>query len=124
MREATEDENALRRNGDVPLELKVHLIGERPSGETPADSPIVKLACSATKTLGAESRLHQASTDANMPISLGIPAVTLGAGGTSGNSHTLDEWYDPLGRAIGLKRALLVILGTVGIGENLGGKGK
>jgi hypothetical protein len=45
---------------------------------------------------------------------MGIPAITLGAGGTSGNSHTLDEWYDPRDRDLGLKRALLVMLGMVG----------
>lgn len=115
MREAAEDENAMRRNGDRALELKVDLIGERPSGETPADAALVKMACDATEALGFSPRLSKASTDSNLPISLGIPAVTLGAGGTSGNSHTLEEWYDPRGRDLGLKRALLVILGMVGI---------
>jgi tripeptide aminopeptidase len=91
------------------------LIGERPSGETPADAPIVRLAWDATEALGSTPHLDQSSTDSNLPISLGIPAVTLGAGGTSGNSHTLEEWYDPRGRDVGLKRALLVILGLVGI---------
>ncbi|MCA1573548.1 MAG: peptidase M20, partial [Acidobacteria bacterium] len=54
-----------------------------------------------------------ASTDSNVPISLGVPAITLGGGGMSGNSHTIDEWYDPSDREAGLKRALLVILGMV-----------
>jgi acetylornithine deacetylase/succinyl-diaminopimelate desuccinylase-like protein len=115
MREATEEENAGVRNGDRPLELNASLIGERPNGETPANSPLVKLACEATEALGSKPRLAQASTDSNLPISLGIPAITLGAGGTAGNSHTLDEWYDPRGREAGLKRALLVILGIVGL---------
>jgi tripeptide aminopeptidase len=114
MREAAEDENAMRRNGARPLELKLELIGERPSGQTPVDSLIVKLACEATEALGSKPRFDQSSTDSNLPISLGIPAVTLGAGGTSGNPHTLEEWYDPRGREAGLKRALLVILGMVG----------
>lgn len=113
VREAAEDENSGRRNGERPLELKVDLIGERPSGETPADAAIVRLACEATEVVGSTPRLNRASTDSNLPISLGIPAVTLGAGGTSGNSHALDEWYDPRGREAGLKRALLIILGTV-----------
>lgn len=115
MREAAEDENAVRRNGDRPLELKVVLIGERPSGETPADADLVSLAWEATEALGAKPRFDQSSTDSNLPISLGIPAITLGAGGTSGNSHTLEEWYDPRDRDAGLKRALLVILGMVGL---------
>ena len=116
VREAIDEENAKRRAGDPLLKLKVDLIGERPTGATPADSPLVELAIEATKLLGVEPRLDQSSTDSNLPISLGIPAITLGAGGTSGSSHSLDEWYDPRGRDLGLKRGLLVILGLVGHG--------
>lgn len=115
VRQAADEENANRRPGDPLLELKVDLIGERPTGETPADSPLVELAVEATKTFGVEPLLDQSSTDSNLPISLGIPAITLGAGGTSGATHTLAEWFDPRGRDLGLKRGLLVILGTVGI---------
>jgi acetylornithine deacetylase/succinyl-diaminopimelate desuccinylase-like protein len=118
VRQAVDEENATRRPGDPLLELKVDLIGERPSGETPPDSALVELAVEATKILGIEPRLDQSSTDSNLPISLGIPAITLGAGGTSGSSHTLAEWYDPTGRDLGLKRALLVILGVVGLVAN------
>ena len=115
VREATEDENGARRAGDRPLELTVQLIGERPSGETPADSTLVQSALEASRAVGAPARLNQASTDSNFPISLGIPAITIGAGGTSGNSHTLEEWYDPRGREVGLKRAVLLILAMVGV---------
>ena len=115
VREATEDENGVRRVGNRPLELTVELIGERPSGETPADTPLVRSALEATEAMGGTARLNQASTDSNLPISLGIPAITIGAGGTSGNSHTLEEWYDPRERDAGLKRALLIIAATVGI---------
>jgi acetylornithine deacetylase/succinyl-diaminopimelate desuccinylase-like protein len=115
VREAAENENASRRNGGPPLEVKVELNGERPGGETTADSPLVKLAFEATEAVGSVAQLNQASTDSNLPMSLGIPAITLGAGGRSANSHTLDEWYDPRGRELGLKRALLVVLGTVGL---------
>jgi len=111
MKDAADEENAARRAGVAELRLKLDLIGERPTGETPSDSPLVELAIEATKVLGFEPRLDQASTDSNLPISLGIPAITLGAGGYSGNSHTLDEWYDPRDRDKGLKRGLLVILG-------------
>jgi acetylornithine deacetylase/succinyl-diaminopimelate desuccinylase-like protein len=113
MKDAAEEENARRRPGDAPLKFQMELIGERPSGETPADSPLVKLAIESTRLLGVEPRLDQSSTDSNLPISLGIPAVTLGAGGTSGSSHTLAEWYDPRDRDKGLKRGLLLILGLV-----------
>jgi tripeptide aminopeptidase len=115
MRDAVDEENVKRRGGDPVLRLKVDLIGERPTGETPADSPLVELAIEATKLLGVQPRLDQSSTDSNLPISLGIPAITLGAGGSSAFSHSLDEWYDPRGREIGLKRGLLVILGIIGV---------
>ena len=115
VKDAIDEENATRRAGDPLLKLKVDLIGERPTGETPADSPLVELAMEATKLIGIEPRLDQSSTDSNLPISLGIPAITLGAGGSSAFSHSLDEWYDPRGRDLGLKRGLLVILGTVGV---------
>lgn len=111
MQEAAEEENGRRRPGDAALKFQMALIGERPSGETPADSSLVKLAIESTKLLGVEPRLDQSSTDSNLPISLGIPAITLGAGGTSGASHTLAEWYDPRDRDKGLKRGLLLILG-------------
>jgi acetylornithine deacetylase/succinyl-diaminopimelate desuccinylase-like protein len=117
VREAVEEENSARRKGHQPLQLNLKLIGERPSGETPADSRIVEIALTATRNLGVTPSLNQASTDSNFPISLGIPALTLGAGGSSGNSHTKDEWYDPNGRDLGLKRALLVVLGMVGIAK-------
>jgi di/tripeptidase len=97
------------------LKLRVDLIGERPTGETASDSPLVELAIESTRVLGFEPRLDQSSTDSNLPISLGIPAITLGAGGASGFSHTLDEWYEPRDRDKGLKRGLLVVLGMVGI---------
>jgi acetylornithine deacetylase/succinyl-diaminopimelate desuccinylase-like protein len=114
MRDAADEENGNRRAGEL-LQLKLDLIGERPTGETPSDASIVELALEATRILGVEPRLDQSSTDSNLPISLGIPAITLGAGGTSGSSHTLDEWYDPRDRDKGLKRGLLVVLGMAGI---------
>lgn len=114
VREAADDENAGRRAGDPPLELDMRLIGDRPSGETPVDATLVRIAEEATRAFGFRPRLDRSSTDSNIAISLGIPAVTLGTGGASGNSHTLDEWFDPRGRETGLKRALLVMLGLVG----------
>lgn len=113
VREAAEDENGARRAGDPRLELDLKLIGDRPSGETPTDAAIVRLAEEATRYFGYRPRLDRSSTDSNIAISLGIPAITLGAGGASGNSHTLEEWYDPRGRETSLKRALLVMLGMV-----------
>ena len=117
VKQALDEENQTRRPGDTVLELNLTLIGERPTGETPARSPIVELAEEATAVIGVRTLLDQSSTDSNFPMSIGIPAITLGAGGSSGCSHTLDEWYDPNGRDRGLKRGLLVILGVVGISK-------
>jgi acetylornithine deacetylase/succinyl-diaminopimelate desuccinylase-like protein len=115
VREAADDENLARRPNDPPLELDLKLIGDRPSGETAPDANLVRIAEEATRYFGHRPRLDRSSTDSNIAISLGLPAITLGTGGASGNSHTLDEWYDPRGRETGLKRALLVMLGLVGI---------
>ena len=115
VKDGVAEENASRRAGDPELKLKLDLIGERPTGETPGDSPLVRVAIEATRMVGVEPRLDQSSTDSNLPISLGIPAITLGAGGASAQSHTLDEWYDPRDREKGLRRGLLVVLGIVGI---------
>jgi acetylornithine deacetylase/succinyl-diaminopimelate desuccinylase-like protein len=115
VRESVDDENANHRLNEPLLEVDLQLIGDRPGGRTPVDSPLVELAVAATRAVGCVPRLEQASTDSNIPISMGIPAITLGGGGTSGNSHTLDEWYDPRHRDLGLKRALLVMLGLVGL---------
>ena len=114
-REAAEEENASRRAGTPPLELEVKLIGDRPGGVTVPEQALVRIVVEATRSLGAKPYLDCSSTDSNIAISMGLPAVTIGAGGTSANTHTLDEWYDPRGRDLGLKRALLVALGVVGL---------
>jgi tripeptide aminopeptidase len=113
--EAVEQENSGRRPGDAPLIANVELVGDRPSGTTPATSPLVGIAMEASRAVGVEPQLEQSSTDSNLPISLGVPAITLGAGGTAAGSHTLEEWFEPAQRDKGLKRGLLTILGTVGL---------
>ena len=109
------DENALRAASGLKLKVEVQLIGNRPSGETPRDALLVRTAIEASRAMGLNPILNRASTDSNIPISLGIPAITLGVGGTSNDSHRLSEWYDPTGREPGYKRALLLALGMVGI---------
>ena len=115
VREAAEDETAARRAGTPPLELEVKLIGDRPGGQTPPDHALVRLASEATRAVGSSPYLDCSSTDSNIAISLGVPAVTIGAGGVAAHTHTLDEWYDPRGRDLGLKRALLLTLGAAGL---------
>jgi tripeptide aminopeptidase len=76
----------------------------------------VQASLAATKGLGLEPILAPAgSTDSNVPINLGIPAVTLGGGGETGGTHTLDEWFDPKDAYYGVQKILLTILGLVGV---------
>src|ERR687887_392359 len=82
-REAAEDENNVRRAGTPPLELEVKLIGDRPGGATAPEHQLVRLALEATRALGSRPYLDCSSTDSNIAISLGLPAVTIGAGGSS-----------------------------------------
>jgi len=109
------DENALRAASGQQLKVVIELIGHRPSGETPRQAPLVQMTIEASQALGIKPLLNRASTDANIPISLGIPAITIGVGGVSADSHRLTEWYDPTGRELGYKRALLLALAMVGI---------
>jgi acetylornithine deacetylase/succinyl-diaminopimelate desuccinylase-like protein len=112
---ATRDENSARGASGNKLQAELTMIGNRPSGETPRESPLVRLAIEASRAMGVAPVLNRASTDSNIPISLRIPAITIGAGGVSGDSHRLSEWYDPFGREVGYKRALLLAVGMVGI---------
>jgi acetylornithine deacetylase/succinyl-diaminopimelate desuccinylase-like protein len=109
------DENALRAAAGRKLKVEVQLIGNRPSGETPRQAPLVRTALEASRAMGLNPVLNRASTDSNIPISLGVPAITLGVGGVSSDSHRLSEWYDPTGRETGYKRALLLALGMAGL---------
>jgi tripeptide aminopeptidase len=93
------------------LEWKVELLGSRPGGELAADSPLLAALRAADAMVENESRIERSSTDANIPLSLGIDAISIGAGGNGGGAHSLQEWYDPTGREMGLKRALLTLLG-------------
>jgi tripeptide aminopeptidase len=97
------------------LEWKVELLGSRPGGELASGSPLLAALRGADEFLGNHSRLERSSTDANIPLSMGIDAIAVGAGGNGGGAHSLQEWYDPTGREMGLKRALLTLLAVSGI---------
>jgi acetylornithine deacetylase/succinyl-diaminopimelate desuccinylase-like protein len=97
------------------LEWKVEVIGSRPGGELAADSPLLAALRAADVIVGNESRIERSSTDANIPLALGIDAISIGAGGNGGGAHSLQEWYDPAGREMGLKRALLTLLGVADV---------
>ena len=99
------------------LEWKVELLGSRPGGELPPHSTLLAALRAADEYVGNQSRLERSSTDANVPLSNGIDAISIGAGGTGGGAHSLNERYDPAGRDMGLKRALLTLLGVSGLAE-------
>ena len=83
-------------------------IGSRPAAVMAEDAPILNYLRAVDSHLGILSPLDFASTDANIPMSLGIPAVSIGAGGQGGGAHTLQEWFKPEGRDLGLKRIELI----------------
>lgn len=92
------------------LKFSVAMIGNRPAAQVPSDSPILDALRAVDRHLGLQMGLRLGSTDANIPISLGVPALALGAGGEGGGAHTLAEWYEPKNRELGLRRVLLLAL--------------
>src|SRR6266571_1816295 len=105
---AADDENRRRTASSPPLRLEIQLLGDRPSGATPRAHPLVQAAVAVNRALGRDAELASASTDANVPIALGIPAIALGAGGKAGDAHLATEWYENIEGALGIVRALLV----------------
>jgi len=99
------------------LSFEIKSIGSRPAAELPPAARIVAVLRAVDAQLGIASRIRLASTDANLPISLGREAVSLGAGGSGGGAHTLDEWFDTAGRELGLQRILLSLLTLAGVQE-------
>lgn len=109
---AADDENAKRAVGTRLLSVGVESIGARPCGETPADHSLVQAALEATRLVGRQPDLALASTDANVAISHGIPAIAIGAGGRGGDAHTHGEWFDNLHGTLGVARALTIVMTT------------
>jgi acetylornithine deacetylase/succinyl-diaminopimelate desuccinylase-like protein len=102
---AEETENSRALGGKITA--RVREIGRRPAGKLENDAPLLAALRAVDAHLGNRARQDCASTDANIPLSMGIPAVSIGAGGHGGGAHTAAEWYRPTGRDLGLKRALL-----------------
>jgi acetylornithine deacetylase/succinyl-diaminopimelate desuccinylase-like protein len=107
---AADEENIKRALGTRLLTTTVESIGARPCGETPAGHALVQSAIEATRLVGRQPDLALASTDANVPISQGIPAIAIGAGGRGGDAHTHGEWFDNLHGTIGVARALTIVM--------------
>jgi tripeptide aminopeptidase len=98
------------------ITVEIKLMGDRPAGTQPDDAKIVQAARRSLAALGQQVRsLTATSSDANVPISLGVPAVTLGGGGESDGWHSLDEWFKPTAAYLGPQNALLIVLGLVGL---------
>ncbi len=97
---------ALRSRGSLTFDITK--IGDRPAAQLAGDSPILETLRAVDRHLGIQTDLRLGSTDANIPISLGIPALSMGAGGEGGGAHTLAEWYSDKDREIGLRRILLL----------------
>jgi len=109
VRAAAQQENARRATATPPLSHDVMVIGDRPSGELSADHPLVLSALEATRLIDREPELAAASTDANVPIALGVPAIAIGAGGRGGDAHTPGEWYDNTDGPLGIARAMTIL---------------
>ncbi len=113
---ALEEENLLRREGPA-LELDLEMVGDRPAGEIPDDHPLVERAAAATRRFGGEPRLARASTDSNIPLARGIPAVTIGSGGEGGGAHSPGEWWINRDGHLAIQAALLLLVAEAGLAE-------
>ena len=111
---ALEEENALRRRGQ-PLTVDVDRVGDRPAGILdPRATSLIQRAIASIESLGRSPSIGSGSTNANTPIALGIPAVTIGRGGRGGNAHALDEWWLPVDPHLAVQNALLITLAEGG----------
>jgi di/tripeptidase len=95
------------------LAYKITKIGDRPAGLLAQDSPLLAALRAVDRHLGLRSDLRLGSTDANLPLALGVPALSIGAGGEGGEAHTLHEWYEAKDRELALKRVLLLTLSVL-----------
>ena len=116
VRDAVAEENAARSTKEGAIQADPKIIGERPCGETALDAPIVQAAAAAIRAFGLTPAYLVSSTDANIPMSLGIPAITIGRGGPGDRTHSLDEWTDvePRSNSINVQRALALLLVVAG----------
>ena len=107
VQEAVEEENR-RWSGRGPVTVSNELVGVRPAGSTPPDSAIVLTAIAVTKLFGDDGTLREGSTDSNVPMNLGIPALTIGGGGSGSGAHSLNETYTVKDSWLGTQRGLLL----------------
>jgi tripeptide aminopeptidase len=115
MQTGLRDELAAANENSDALQITCRSLGSRPAGKIADNAPLVDTIRNVDRFLGNRSRLERSSTDANIPLSLGVPAVSRGGGGKGGGSHTLAEWYDASGRDLGVKRLFLATLTLAGV---------
>ncbi len=117
MAQAADEENHARSTTQGRIALEMKLIGDRPSGETPRSSALVQTAAAVIRAMGLSPRFSVSSTDANIPMSLGIPAITLDSGANGGRSHALDEWIDvdKTASLAGVRNLLGILLAVAGL---------
>ncbi|WP_210462204.1 M20/M25/M40 family metallo-hydrolase [Rufibacter roseolus] len=113
---ALQEENQMKRLG-ADLKVDVKLIGDRPAGGMEPTVALAQRALAATRLLGTEPTLRFGSTNSNIPFSKGVPAVTIGSGGTGGGAHALEEWFVPKSTYLGTQRALLLLLAEAGMAK-------
>ncbi|MFZ0689778.1 MAG: M20/M25/M40 family metallo-hydrolase [Acidobacteriaceae bacterium] len=106
--------NHARQGEASSIRFAIEKIGDRPAARLPADSELMALLEAVDRHLAIRTEMRLASTDANIPLSMGIPAVSIGGGGEGGGIHTHAEWYDAKGRDLGLRRILLLLLAVAG----------
>lgn len=117
MRRALDEENALLRRGE-PLTVKLDRVGDRPSGEMDDAAPLVQRALATSLFFGATPSTSRSSTNSNVPISLGVPSVTIGRGGIGGETHAPGEWWINRDGHLAIQRALLLLLAEAGMAED------
>jgi len=116
VQKALKEQNELRRHGEE-LTMEVDMIGDRPSGVVDPETPLIQRAMSATRYFGVEPELTTGSTDSNIPISMGIPATTIGRGGDGEGAHSLHEWWSNKDGHLGIQKALLILVASAGLAE-------
>jgi tripeptide aminopeptidase len=107
---AVAEQNARRDDAYAPLTSTITQIGDRPGGATAGDHPLVQAASAMTILAGREPELAVASTDANVAIGLGIPAIAIGGGGHGGDAHATTEWFENVDGTRGVARALAIVV--------------
>jgi di/tripeptidase len=116
VRRAWAEENKMKHSG-ADLTVTVKLIGDRPPGSLDSTLPLIQRAMAVIQFEGGKPKLTPGSTNSNIPISRGIPAITIGCGGTGGNPHALKEWWVNDNGALAIQQALLILLAEAGIAK-------